>query len=419
MANSRTGKFRTLRDLDLAGKRVLMRVDFNVPQDKATLEITNNQRIEGALPSIQHVLKAGGAVVLMSHLGRPDGKRVAKYSLRPVAAELERLLKKPVTFLEDCVGPAVEAACAPNALRPGTVILLENLRFHLEEEGQVKVKQPDGSTTKVKAEPAAVEAFRQALTKLGDVYVNDAFGAAHRAHSSVSGIQGLPTAAGFLMEKELAAFDRVLHSPERPFAAILGGAKVSDKLKVIDHLLNKVDRLLIGGGMAYTFLAAQGIGIGKSLVQQDQLEVVRSALAKAKARGVQLLLPTDHVVGRAFEEATETKTVDGPIPDGWMGLDIGPKTRAAYAQALADARTIVWNGPMGVFEWPAFEAGTRAVGEAVAASPGYSVIGGGDSVAAVEKFGLGDRVSHISTGGGASLELLEGVELPGIAALQG
>jgi phosphoglycerate kinase len=408
--------FQTLRDLPLAGKRVLMRVDFNVPQDKATLAITNNQRIAAALPTIRYALDQGAAVVLMSHLGRPDGQRVAKFSLRPVAAELQRLLGRPVTFLDDCVGPAVEAACAPGALAPGSLVLLENVRFHLEEEGKVKVKEKDGTTTSRKAEPAAVDAFRASLRKLGDVYVNDAFGTAHRAHSSVSGLVGMPCAAGFLMQQELDAFAKVLHSPARPFVAILGGAKVSDKLPVIENLLPKVDTLIIGGAMAYTFLAQQGLPVGTSLVERDLVEAAGKVLAQAKAAGKRILLPVDHVCAAEFK-ADSPASVHDRIPDGLMGLDIGPRTVADYVAALRGAKTVVWNGPMGVFEMDAFCKGTEAVAHAVAGCGAFTVVGGGDSVAAAEKTGVTSRLSHVSTGGGASLELLEGKTLPGVAAL--
>jgi phosphoglycerate kinase len=408
--------FQTLRDLPLAGKRVLMRVDFNVPQDKATLAITNNQRIAAALPTIRYALDQGAAVVLMSHLGRPDGQRVAKFSLRPVAAELQRLLGRPVTFLDDCVGPAVEAACAPGALAPGSLVLLENVRFHLEEEGKVKVKEKDGTTTSRKAEPAAVDAFRASLRKLGDVYVNDAFGTAHRAHSSVSGLVGMPCAAGFLMQQELDAFAKVLESPARPFVAILGGAKVSDKLPVIENLLPKVDTLIIGGAMAYTFLAQQGLPVGTSLVERDLVEAAGKVLAQAKAAGKRILLPVDHVCAAEFK-ADSPASVHDRIPDGLMGLDIGPRTVADYVAALRGAKTVVWNGPMGVFEMDAFCKGTEAVAHAVAGCGAFTVVGGGDSVAAAEKTGVTSRLSHVSTGGGASLELLEGKTLPGVAAL--
>jgi phosphoglycerate kinase len=414
--------FRSIRDLPLRGKRVLMRVDFNVPQDKATLAITNDQRIVSALPTIRHALEQGASVVLMSHLGRPDGQKVAKYSLRPVADALAKLLGKPVKFLDDCVGPAVEAACAPGTLQPGDVVLLENVRFHLEEEGKVKVKNADGTTASKKAEPAAIDAFRASLKKLGDVYVNDAFGTAHRAHSSVAGITGLPAAAGFLMQQELDAFRRVLESPARPFVAILGGAKVSDKLPVIENLLGKVDTLIVGGAMAYTFLVQQGRKVGKSLVEQDLVGAAGKVLAQAKAAGKKLLLPVDHVCAAEFKADSAPSVHAGDIPDGLMGLDIGPKTVAAYVDALKGAKTVVWNGPMGVFEMDAFCKGTEAVANAVAAATkagAFTVVGGGDSVAAAEKLGVTDQLSHVSTGGGASLELLEGKTLPGVKALGG
>lgn len=413
--------FKSLRDLPLQGKRVLMRVDFNVPQDKATLQITNNQRIVSALPTIRYALEQGAAVVLMSHLGRPDGEKVAKYSLKPIAAELQKLLGKPVQFLDDCVGPAVEAACAPGKLKAGDVVLLENLRFHLEEEGKVKVKHKDGTETSRKADPAAIEAFRQSLKKLGDVYANDAFGAAHRAHSSVSGITGLPTAAGFLMQQELDAFAKVLTAPARPFVAILGGAKVSDKLPVIENLLPKVDTLIIGGAMAYTFLVQMGLKVGKSLVEKDLVEAAGKVLAQAKAAGKKLLLPTDHVCAAEFK-ADSPASVHTAIPDGLMGLDIGPVSVKAYVDALQGAKTVIWNGPMGVFEMDAFCKGTEAVAKAVAAATAagaFTVVGGGDSVAAAEKLGITQKLSHVSTGGGASLELLEGKVLPGVKALGG
>ncbi|MBK8097668.1 MAG: phosphoglycerate kinase [Planctomycetes bacterium] len=410
--------FKTLRDLPLAGKRVLMRVDFNVPQDKATLAITNNQRIVAALPTIRFALEQGAAVVLMSHLGRPDGEKVARYSLKPVAAELQQLLGRPVTFLDDCQGPAVEAACAPGKLKAGDVVLLENLRFHLEEEGKVKIKNADGTTTSRKADPAKEAAFRQSLSRLGDVYVNDAFGTAHRAHSSVSGITGLPAAAGFLMQRELEAFGKVLQAPARPFVGILGGAKVSDKLPVIMNLLPKVDTLIIGGAMAYTFLVQMGQKVGKSLVEKDLVAEAGKVLAQAKAAGKQILLPVDHVCAAEFK-ADAKATVCTAIPDELMGLDIGPLTIQDYVAALQGAKTALWNGPMGVFEMDAFCKGTEAVAKAVAASGAFSVVGGGDSVAAAEKTGVVDRISHVSTGGGASLELLEGKVLPGVAALLG
>jgi len=414
--------YKSIRDLDLKGKRVLMRVDFNVPQDKATLAITNNQRIVSALGTIRYALEQGAAVVLMSHLGRPDGQKVAKYTLKPIAAELQQLLGKPVQFLDDCVGPAVEAACAKGTLKPGSVVLLENLRFHLEEEGKVKIKNKDGTETSKKAEPAAIEAFRASLSKLGDVYVNDAFGAAHRAHSSVSGITGLPTAAGFLMQQELDAFHKVLTAPARPFVAILGGAKVSDKLPVIENLLPKVDALIIGGAMAYTFLTFQGHKVGKSLVEKDLVAEAGRVLAQAKAAGKQLLLPVDHVCAAEFKADSPASVHTKDIPDGLMGLDIGPASVKAYVDALKGAKTVIWNGPMGVFEMDAFCKGTEAVAKAVAAATAagaFTVVGGGDSVAAAEKLGITSKLSHVSTGGGASLELLEGKVLPGVKALGG
>jgi phosphoglycerate kinase len=414
--------YKSIRDLPLNGKRVLMRVDFNVPQDKATLAITNNQRIVSALGTIRYALEQGAAVVLMSHLGRPDGQKVAKYTLKPVAAELQQLLGRPVTFLDDCVGPAVEAACAKGVLKPGSVVLLENLRFHLEEEGKVKIKNKDGTETSKKAESAAIEAFRQSLKTLGDVYVNDAFGAAHRAHSSVSGITGLPCAAGFLMQQELDAFHKVLTAPARPFVAILGGAKVSDKLPVIENLLPKVDALIIGGAMAYTFLTFQGHKVGKSLVEKDLVEAAGKVIAQAKAAGKRLLLPVDHVCAAEFKADSPASVHATDIPDGLMGLDIGPKTIASYQAALQGAKTVIWNGPMGVFEMDAFCKGTEAVARSVAqatALGAFTVVGGGDSVAAAEKLGITSKLSHVSTGGGASLELLEGKVLPGVKALGG
>jgi phosphoglycerate kinase len=414
--------YKSIRDLPLKGQRVLMRVDFNVPQDKATLAITNNQRIVSALGTIRYALEQGAAVVLMSHLGRPDGEKVAKFTLKPIAAELQKLLGKPVKFLDDCVGPAVEAACAKGVLKPGDVVLLENLRFHLEEEGKVKIKHKDGTETSKKAEPAAIEAFRASLKKLGDVYVNDAFGAAHRAHSSVSGITGLPVAAGFLMQQELDAFHKVLTAPARPFVAILGGAKVSDKLPVIENLLPKVDALIIGGAMAYTFLTFQGHKVGKSLVEKDLVAEAGRVLAQAKAAGKQLLLPVDHVCAAEFKADSPASVQPVDIPDGLMGLDIGPKTIALYQAALRGAKTVIWNGPMGVFEMDAFCKGTEAVAHSVAqatAQGAFTVVGGGDSVAAAEKLGITSKLSHVSTGGGASLELLEGKVLPGVKALGG
>lgn len=386
-----------LDSIPLAGKRVLVRVDFNCPQD-ASGAITDDTRIRAALPTIRELLAKSARPILLSHLGRPKGKVVESMRLAPMGARLQELLGSPVVVLKESTGPAVAAAIA--AAPKGSVVLLENVRFHDGDE------KGDASLA---AQWAA----------LGDCFVNDAFGAAHRDHASVCGIARLlPSAAGRLMEKEIVAFGRVLENPERPLVAILGGAKVSDKLQVVDHLLDKVDALLVGGGMAYTFLAARGGAVGKSLVQTDQLDAVRACLAKAAARRVEILLPEDHVCAEAFDEGAKPIEVGAEIPDGLMGLDIGPKTRARYAARIQSARTVVWNGPMGVFEWPAFRAGTEAVGRAVAACPGYTVVGGGDSVAAVEMLALGSRIRHISTGGGASLELLETGTLPGIQALQ-
>jgi phosphoglycerate kinase len=387
-----------LEDLALRGKRVLVRVDFNCPQDVAG-RITDDTRIRAAVPTIREVLEKGGKPILLSHLGRPKGKVVDSMRLAPMGARLGELLGSQVVILRESTGPTAAAAIA--TARPGAVILLENVRFHDGDE---------------KGDPALAAQW----AALGDVFVNDAFGAAHRDHASVCGIARiLPSAAGRLLEREIAAFRRVLEAPDRPLVAILGGAKVSDKLKVVDHLLDVVDALLVGGGMAYTFLAAQGVPVGASLVQKDQVDAVRAALAKAAQRKVDVLLPEDHVCAEAFAEGAAPIPTGAAIPDGLMGLDIGPRTRERYAARVRAAKTVVWNGPMGVFEWPAFRAGTEALGRAVAECPGLTVVGGGDSVAAIELLGLADRVRHISTGGGASLELLESGTLPGIVALQG
>ncbi|NUP96445.1 MAG: phosphoglycerate kinase [Planctomycetaceae bacterium] len=381
--------------LALKGKRVLMRVDFNVPQD-ANGKITDDTRIRAALPTIEEVLAKGArCVVLMSHLGRPKGVD-EKLRLAPVAKRLAKLLGQEVQALKESTGPAVEKAVA--SAPKGSVILLENVRFNAGEQ---------------KADPELSKAY----ARLGDVFVNDAFGTSHRAECSVSEVAKLlPSVAGRLLQAEIEAFQRVLSSPQRPLVAILGGAKVSDKLLVIDNLLDKCDTLLVGGGMAYTFLKALGQGIGKSLCEDERMEVVKAALAKAKKRKVELLLPVDHVVADRFAADANVQVVD-TIPDGWMALDIGPKSRKLFAERIAAARTIVWNGPMGVFEMPAFCEGTKTVGQAVAAAQGYTVVGGGDSVAALEQLGLSAKVKHVSTGGGASLELLEGKALPGITSL--
>jgi len=382
--------------LELSGRRALVRVDFNVPLKDGG--ITDDTRIRAALPTLRALLEAGATPVLLTHLGRPKGEVRAELRLDPVAARLEELLGRPVLKTTDCVGPEAEAAVERARKEGGTVVLLENVRFHAEET------QGD-------------EGFAARLARLGDVFVNDAFGTSHRDHASVCGTARLlPSAAGLLLQRELQAFERVLREPERPLVAVLGGAKVSDKLPVVANLIERTDALLIGGGMAYTFLVARGESVGTSLVQEEQLESVRANLALASERGCRILLPTDHVVAERFAEDAPPTVVE-TIPDGALALDIGPRTRESYAAEIAGARTVVWNGPMGVFEWESFRAGTEHVGRAVAACEGFTVVGGGDSVAAIELLGLGERIGHISTGGGASLELLEGKVLPGIAAL--
>jgi phosphoglycerate kinase len=413
-------KFKTIRDLDLRGKRVLMRVDFNVPQDKTTGAITNTQRISAAVPSIKYALEQGASVVLMSHLGRPDGQKIAKFSLKPVAAELSKLLGKPVTFLEDCVGPNVEIACAPGTLQPGSVVLLENLRYHIEEEGKVKLE--DG--TSKKADPAAVATFRGSLSKLGDVFVNDAFGTAHRAHSSMVGVNLPQKAAGFLMEAELKAFAAVLDHPQRPLLAILGGAKIADKIPLIKNLLAKANEIIIGGGMAYTFKKViNGMQIGDSLFDAEGAKIVQELSDQAKARGVKLIFPVDYVCADKFDPNANTQaaTDASGIPAGWQGLDAGPKSRELYREAILRAKTIIWNGPPGVFEFEKFAGATKAMAEAVAeatSNGATTVVGGGDTATAAKKFKVADKVTHCSTGGGASLEFLEGKILPGVAFLE-
>jgi phosphoglycerate kinase len=403
-----------IEDLKLAGRRVLMRVDFNVPVKDGKVE--NDKRLRASLPSIRYVLDQGASLVLMSHLGRPDGQKQAKYSLAPVAGKLGELLGRKVRFLSDCVGPEVEAACA--ALKPGEVVLLENLRFHIEEEG--KVKREDGSSQK--ADPEALRAFRASLSKLGDVYVNDAFGTAHRAHSSMVGVDLPQRAAGYLLKKEIEYLHDAVESPRRPFVAIIGGAKVSGKIDVIEALLPKVDTLIIGGGMAYTFYKAQGKEIGGSLVEDDRLEMAKALLAKG---GDKLVLPADTVVTGRLDFGARTvgtlKTVrwDGIGPKD-VGVDIGDKAREAFAGIVKGAKTVLWNGPMGVFEIPETAEGTLAIAQALAEATkagAATIVGGGDSVSAIEQMGLADEVSHVSTGGGASLEFLEGRELPGVVNL--
>lgn len=402
--------------LNLVGKRVLMRVDFNVPLKDG--KITNNQRIVAALESIKYAVDNGAkSVVLMSHLGRPDGNRNPKYTMEPVAAELKTLLNRDVQFLPDCVGSEVEKACEDP--QPGSVILLENLRFHVEEEG----KGVDTSGNKIKASADSVKAFRESLRKLGDVYVNDAFGTAHRAHSSMMGDGFDQRAAGFLLKKELTYFAKALDNPEKPFLAILGGAKVADKIQLIENLLDKVSEMIIGGGMAYTFLKElNGMKIGTSLYDAEGAKIVNNLVEKAKKNGVQLHLPVDFVTADKFDEnaTVGSATVESGIPDGWMGLDVGPKTREEFRKPIERAKVIVWNGPAGVFEFENFANGTKSIMDAVveATKKGtITIIGGGDTATCCAKWKTEDKVSHVSTGGGASLELLEGKVLPGVAAL--
>lgn len=389
---------KTVKDIDLKGNRVLSRVDFNVPLKQG--KITDDTRIRESLPTIRYILEQKGArLVLMSHLGRPKGGPSPEFSLKPVAERLGELLGRKVIMAGDCVGEEVERQS--KALEEGQVLLLENVRFHKEEE-------------------ANDAEFAKKLARLGDVYVNDAFGSAHRAHASTEGVaHHLPAVAGFLMEKEIRFLGGVLENPKKPFVAIIGGAKVSSKIAVLESLLPKVSSFIIGGGMAFTFLKAQGHPVGKSLVEDDLLDTARSLLAKARQQGVAVHLPVDHVVAAAFDEkaaAEAAGTVD--VPEGKMAMDIGPKSLAEFAQVIRGAQTVVWNGPLGVFEFPQFAKGTLEIAKVVAQCKGTTVVGGGDSVAAVQQFGLADKLSHVSTGGGASLEFLEGKQLPGIVALQ-
>lgn len=402
-----------IEDLDLKGKRVLVRVDFNVPVKDGTVE--SDKRLRESLPTLNYALAQGASLVLMSHLGRPDGKRVEKHSLKPVAARLQELIGRPVKFVDDCVGPEVEAAAA--ALQPGEILVLENLRFHLAEEGKVKAK--DGTVTKATEEEVA--AFRASLTRLGDVFVNDAFGTAHRAHSSVVGVD-LPRASGYLLKKELDFLGGALENPNRPFVSIIGGAKISGKIDVIEALLPKVDKLIIGGGMAYTFLKAQGLEVGKSLVENDRIGMAKDLLARGAGK---IELPVDFMVtdnldfGARTLGSLDAVSRDG-IPADKESVDIGPETRKKFADIITSARTVVWNGPMGVFEIEAASKGTFAVAQALVdatAKGATTIIGGGDSAAAIEQAGLEKQVSHVSTGGGASLEFLEGKALPGVTAL--
>ena len=389
---------KTIEDVNVAGKRCLVRVDFNVPLDE-NKKITDETRIMGALPTIRYLMAHNAKVILCSHLGRPKGTFNMKYSLKPVADRLNELLDNKVTFAEDVIGPSAQAAVA--ACKEGECVLLENLRFHAEEE---------------KNDPE----FCKALAAFGDIYVNDAFGTAHRAHASTAGVaKYIPTAvAGFLIAKELEVMGGALENPKRPFVAILGGAKVSDKIGVINNLLEKVNTLIIGGAMAYTFMKADGKEIGLSLCENDKLDLAKSLMKKAADKGVKLLLPVDNVIAQEFKNDTPIKVVlDEDFPKDWEGMDIGPKTREIYADAVKDAGTVIWNGPMGVFEFPNFAEGTKAVAKALADSKAITIIGGGDSAAAVTQLGYADKMTHISTGGGASLEFLEGLELPGVACL--
>ncbi len=388
---------RTVDDAEPDGRRVLVRDDFNVPLDDG--RVTDDLRVRASLPTLRHLLERRARVICCSHLGRPKGKRDPKYSLEPVAGVLGDLLGVEVAFVDDVVGD--QAARAAQQLDTGQVLLLQNLRFEPGEEAN----DPD---------------FADRLASLAELYVDDAFGAAHRAHASVVGVaERLPAYAGYLLASEVKELSRLLEEPERPFVAVLGGSKVSDKLAVLSNLLGNVDTLVIGGGMCFTFLAAQGHEVGDSLFEPEQVDAVRDLLARAEREGKRILLPTDVVVADDFAEDAEHRTVPaGGIERGWRGLDIGPDSAKAFAAAVRDARTVFWNGPMGVFEWSAFEAGTRAVAEAVATTDAYTVVGGGDSAAALAKFGLDDKVDHLSTGGGASLELLEGKDLPGVSVLR-
>ena len=387
----------TVKDLDLKGKRILIRVDFNVPLTP-DLRVSDDTRIKAALPTIRYAVEQSAKVILMSHLGRPKGKVVEELRLTPVAKRLSELLGQEVKKVDDCVGEEVERAVSE--LKDGEVLLLENVRFHPEEE---------------KNDPE----FAKQLAKLGDVFINDAFGSCHRAHASVVGVADyLPAAAGFLLMKEIEYFEKILHNPEKPFYAILGGAKVSDKIGVIENLLSLADKILIGGGMAYTFLKTQGIAIGGSKLEEDKIEIAGQLLAEAQKRDKKIILPQDHIVVEKIDPEAQAEIVGLEIPEGKIAVDIGPKTVEIFKQELKDAKMIVWNGPLGIFEMDKFAAGTRQVAEFVGQLPAIKVAGGGDTAAALEKFGLADKFDHVSTGGGASLEYLEGKTLPGIAALK-
>ncbi|MGD9991931.1 MAG: phosphoglycerate kinase [Salinivirgaceae bacterium] len=412
-----------ISDYNFKGKKAIVRVDFNVPLDKQTFAVTDETRIVGALPTINKILNDGGSAILMSHLGRPDGKKQEKFSMQHVVPALEKNLGKKIIFAGDVIGEMVAKKAAD--LKAGEVLLLENLRFYEEEEGK-PYHLGEGASDEAKKEgkakvKEAQKAFVKALADLADVYVNDAFGTAHRAHASTALIADYFASdskmAGFLLEKEIKFLGDTVANPERPFVAIVGGAKVSGKLEVLKSLIQKVDTILIGGGMAYTFLKAQGHNIGNSLVENDLLETATQVLADAKAKGVKFLLPVDNLAADKFDNNASIDVVGVEIPEGRMALDVGPETTKLYAAEIAKAKTVIWNGPMGCFEMPNFAAGTFSVCKAVADSDAISIIGGGDSVAAVNQSGLADKMSHISTGGGASLEFLEGKVLPGVAAL--
>jgi 3-phosphoglycerate kinase len=389
---------KSIKDIDVKGKKVIVRVDFNVPLDE-NLKITDDKRIVGALPTIKYLIDNGAKTILVSHLGRPKNGPEDKFSMKPTAVRLAELLGKNVTIASDVIGDDAKAKAA--SLKDGEVLMLENVRFHKEEE------KNDA-------------AFAKELSTLAEVFVNDAFGTAHRAHASTAGLADyLPAVCGLLIQKEIDIMGKALSNPDRPFVAILGGAKVSDKIGVIENLLEKVDALIIGGGMAYTFLKAKGYGIGGSICENDKVELAKSLMEKAEKKGIKLLLPVENVVSTEFKNDTDRKIVPSEaIPDGWSGMDIGPKSIEIFNEEIRKAKTVIWNGPMGVFEFANFANGTREVARAVAESGAISIIGGGDSAAAIEQLGFADKVTHISTGGGASLEFLEGIELPGIACLQ-
>ena len=388
---------KTVYDVDVNGKKVLLRCDFNVPQNKETGEITSDKRIVAALPTIRYLLDNGAAVIACSHLGKPKGEWKTKLTLAPVAKRLSELLGQEVIFASDIIGEDAQTKAA--ALQPGEIMLLENLRFDIREE-------KNGAD------------FAKALADMADIFVSDAFGTVHRAHASTAGVAAyLPAYSGLLVDKELSIMGKALDDPKRPFVAVLGGAKVSDKIAVINNLLEKADTIIIGGGMAYTFLKAQGKSIGRSLLEEDRLDYANDMVQKAADRGVNFLLPVDHLCAAEFSATAEPVLAEENIPDDLMGMDIGPKTAELYAEAVKGAGTIIWNGPMGVFEFEAFSGGTKAMAKALSESGAVTIVGGGDSASAVEKLGFADKVTHISTGGGASLEFLEGKELPGVACL--